>query len=76
MSACPLAMRGYSHDELRGSLQIVYGLLCDQAGPPRGRGICEGKTLTLDHQTVRARSRSSRSASSLAVCFSFLIAAW
>jgi transposase len=47
---CPLAMRGYSRDEKRGSLQIVYGLLCDRAGRPIAVEVFEGNTL--DHQTV------------------------
>jgi transposase len=47
---CPLAMRGYSRDERRGSLQIVYGLLCDRAGRPVAVEVFEGNTL--DHQTV------------------------
>jgi transposase len=47
---CPLAMRGYSRDEKRGSLQIVYGLLCDRAGRPVAVEVFEGNTI--DHQTV------------------------
>jgi transposase len=47
---CPLAMRGYSRDDKRGSLQIVYGLLCDRAGRPIAVEVFEGNTL--DHQTV------------------------
>jgi hypothetical protein len=31
---CPLAKLGYSRDGKRGTLQIVYGLLCDRAGRP------------------------------------------
>lgn len=31
---CPLARRGYSRDGKRGTLQIIYGLLCDRAGRP------------------------------------------
>ena len=29
---CPLAVHGYSRDQRRGSLQIVYGLMCDRVG--------------------------------------------
>ncbi|HYR01406.1 MAG TPA: IS1634 family transposase, partial [Casimicrobiaceae bacterium] len=32
--SCPLAKLGYSRDGKRGTLQIVYGLLCDRAGRP------------------------------------------
>src|SRR5919106_3666454 len=31
---CPLAKLGYSRDGRRGTLQIVYGLLCDRPGRP------------------------------------------
>jgi hypothetical protein len=43
-------MRGYSRDEKRGNLQIVYGLLCDRAGRPIAVEVFEGNTL--DHQTA------------------------
>src|SRR5213593_2484034 len=32
--ACPLAQLGYSRDGRRGTLQVVYGLLCDRRGCP------------------------------------------
>ena len=32
--SCPLAQLGYSRDRRRGSLQLVYGLLCDKRGRP------------------------------------------
>jgi hypothetical protein len=32
--SCPLAQLGYSRDRRRGSLQLVYGLLCDRRGRP------------------------------------------
>jgi transposase len=32
--SCPLAKLGYSRDGKRGSLQIVYGLVCDRPGRP------------------------------------------
>jgi len=32
--SCPLAQLGYSRDRRRGSLQLVYGLLCDRLGRP------------------------------------------
>jgi hypothetical protein len=31
---CPLAKRGYSRDRKRGSLQIIYGLICAPGGCP------------------------------------------
>jgi hypothetical protein len=34
--SCPLAKLGYSRDGKRGTLQIVYGLLCDRPG----RSLC------------------------------------
>jgi transposase len=50
---CPLAMRGYSRDERRGSLQIVYGLLCDHDGRPIAVEVFQGNTV--DHQTVQSQ---------------------
>ncbi len=50
---CPLGMRGYSRDERRGSLQIVYGLLCDGQGRPIAVEVFKGNTI--DHQTVRVQ---------------------
>ena len=50
---CPLAMRGYSRDERRGSLQIVYGLLCDRQGRPVAVEVFQGNTIDL--QTVNAQ---------------------
>ncbi|MGP6190061.1 MAG: IS1634 family transposase [Vulcanimicrobiaceae bacterium] len=47
---CPLAMRGYSRDERRGSLQIVYGLMCDRDGRPVAVEVFKGNTV--DAQTV------------------------
>ncbi len=48
---CPLAMRGYSRDRRRGSLQIVYGLLCDRQGRPVAVEVFNGNTV--DSRTVR-----------------------
>jgi hypothetical protein len=50
---CPLAMRGYSRDERRGSLQIVYGLLCDRDGRPIAIEAYQGNTV--DSQTVQSQ---------------------
>lgn len=32
--SCELAKLGYSRDQKRGSLQIIYGMLCDKPGRP------------------------------------------
>jgi hypothetical protein len=50
---CPLGMRGYSRDKRRGSLQIVYGLLCDRDGRPVAIEVFAGNTL--DSQTVQTQ---------------------
>jgi Transposase DDE domain len=50
---CPLAALGYSRDGRRGTLQIVYGLLCDRAGRPVAVEVFDG--ATHDHQTVPAQ---------------------
>src|SRR5437660_7623581 len=39
---CPLAALGYSRDGKRGTLQIIYGLLCDRAGRPIAVEVFEG----------------------------------
>jgi hypothetical protein len=52
---CRLAMRGYSRDKRRGSLQIVYGLLCDRDGRPVAIEAYQGNTL--DAQTVQSQIR-------------------
>jgi transposase len=48
---CPLAMRGCSRDKRRGSLQLVYGLLCDRDGRPVAIEAYQGNTI--DSQTVK-----------------------
>jgi hypothetical protein len=48
---CPLAMRGYSRDKRRGSLQLVYGLLCDRDGRPVAIEAYPGNTI--DSKTVQ-----------------------
>jgi|NGEPerStandDraft_6_1074524.scaffolds.fasta_scaffold41214_2 hypothetical protein len=50
---CPLAMRGYSRDKRRGSLQLVYGLLCDRDGRPVAIEAYQGNTV--DSQTVKSQ---------------------
>ena len=41
---CPLAKRGYSRDGKRGSLQIVFALLCAADGCPAAVEVFEGNT--------------------------------
>jgi hypothetical protein len=57
---CPLAKRGYSRDRRRGSLQIVYGLLCDGEGRPIAVEVFEGslhddKTVPTQLEKLRER---------------------
>ena len=39
---CTLAQLGYSRDGKRGTLQIIYGLLCDRSGRPIAIEVFEG----------------------------------
>src|SRR6201985_2765337 len=41
---CPIAQRGYSRDGRRGTLQIVYGLLCAPDGCPVAIEVFDGNT--------------------------------
>jgi len=50
---CPLAALGYSRDGKRGTLQVIYGLLCDPDGRPVAVEVFEGNTV--DSQTVPAQ---------------------
>jgi hypothetical protein len=50
---CPLAQLGYSRDRRRGSLQIVYGLVCDPEGRPIAIEVFPGGVH--DDQTLRAQ---------------------
>jgi hypothetical protein len=50
---CELARRGYSRDDKKGSLQIVYGLLCAPDGCPVAIEVFEGNTG--DPDTVAAQ---------------------
>jgi Transposase DDE domain len=57
---CPLAQLGYSRDGKRGSLQIVYGLLCDRRGRPIAVQVFEGslhddKTLPTQIEKLKRR---------------------
>lgn len=57
---CPLLALGYSRDGRRGSLQIVYGLLCDCEGRPIAievfaGGVHDDKTLPAQIAKLRRR---------------------
>ncbi len=57
---CPLLALGYSRDRRRGSLQIIYGLLCDREGRPVAievfpGGLHDDKTLPAQIEKLRER---------------------
>ena len=57
---CSLLAFGYSRDGRRGSLQIVYGLLCDSEGRPVAievfaGGVHDDKTLPTQIEKLRRR---------------------
>jgi transposase len=57
---CPLAHLGYSRDDKRGTLQIVFGLLCNRAGCPVAVEVFDGKTadpMTVAPQIAKLRQR-------------------
>jgi transposase len=57
---CPLAKRGYSRDGRRGTLQIVYGLLCAPDGCPVAIEVFDGNTgdpSTLAPQIEKLKQR-------------------
>ena len=57
---CPLAKRGYSRDGRKGTLQIVYGLLCAPDGCPIAIEVFEGNTadpMTLAGQVDKLKQR-------------------
>ena len=57
---CPLAQRGYSRDGKKGTLQIVFGLLCTAEGCPVAVEVFEGSTvdpLTVTSQVAKIRDR-------------------
>jgi hypothetical protein len=57
---CPLARRGYSRDGRRGTLQIVYGLLCAPDGCPIAIEVFDGNTAdptTLARQVDKLKQR-------------------
>jgi transposase len=55
---CPIAHYGHSRDERAGNLQIVFGLLTDQAGRPVAVEVFEGNTG--DPKTVAAQVEKLR----------------
>ena len=57
---CPLARIGHSRDGKKGSLQIVFGLLCNADGCPVAVEVYEGNTgdpTTLKDQIEKVRIR-------------------
>jgi transposase len=57
---CPLARIGHSRDERRGTLQIVFGLLCNAEGCPVAVEVFDGHTgdpTTLAPQVQKLRER-------------------
>jgi len=59
-NCCPLAKRGYSRDGKKGSLQIVYGLLCAPDGCPVAIEVFDGNTgdpTTLAPQIDKLKQR-------------------
>ena len=63
--SCELAKLGYSRDQKRGSLQIIYGLLCDKPGRPIAVEVFSGelhddKTLPAQIDKLKGRFGLSR----------------
>ena len=57
---CPLARRGHSRDGKKGTLQIVFGLLCTSTGCPLAVEVFEGSTSdpnTVASQVAKLRQR-------------------
>src|SRR4051794_22041810 len=57
---CPLAKLGYSRDGKRGTLQVIYGLLCDRPGRPIAIEVFSGELhddKTLPAQVVKLKTR-------------------
>jgi hypothetical protein len=62
---CPLAKLGYSRDRKRGTLQIIYGLLCDLQGRPVSVEVFDGNLhddATLPAQIGKLKERFGLSA--------------
>jgi hypothetical protein len=63
--SCPLAQLGYSRDGKRGTLQVIYGLLCDRRGRPVAVEVFKGslhddKTLPSQLEKLRRRFKLKR----------------
>src|SRR5215216_3589750 len=59
---CPLAKLGYSRDGRRGTLQVIYGLLCDKRGCPVAVEVFSGELhddKTLPSQVAKLKTRFS-----------------
>jgi hypothetical protein len=57
---CPLARRGYSRDGKKGTLQVIYGLLCAAEGCPVAIEVFDGDTadpMTLANQVEKLKQR-------------------
>ena len=57
---CPLSQRGYSRDGKKGTLQIIYGLLCAPDGCPIAIEVFAGSTadpMTLANQIEKLKQR-------------------
>jgi hypothetical protein len=57
---CPLGRLGYSRDGKSGLLQIIYGLLCDNAGRPVAIEVFTGEVhddKTLPSQVTKCKDR-------------------
>jgi Transposase DDE domain len=57
---CPLARLGYSRDGKRGTLQVIYGLLCDPDGRPVAIEAFSGELhddKTLPAQVTKLKTR-------------------
>jgi transposase len=58
--SCPLAQLGYSRDGRRGTLQVIYGLLCDRRGCPVAVEVFAGSLhddKTLPSQIEKLKQR-------------------
>src|SRR4051794_26350841 len=58
--SCPLAKLRYSRDGRRGTLQIIYGLLCDRPGRPVAIDVFSGELhddKTLPAQIAKLKTR-------------------
>src|SRR5512135_1531994 len=58
--SCELAKLGYSRDQKRGSLQIIYGLLCEKPGRPICVEVFSGELhddKTLPSQIAKLKQR-------------------